>query len=69
MFRSFTYFYINLVVLVFMDSQVDLGSCKKSKVIPFCSNWCRLTVKEIAAFVQVDLKVGHLDVELKVLFH
>ena len=58
------------MVLVFMDGQVDLGSCKKFKMIfRFVQIWSQLTVKEIPAFVQVDLKVGHLDVELKVLFH
>ena len=29
----------------------------------------RLTVEQISAFVQVYLKVGHFDVELKVFFH
>ena len=29
----------------------------------------RLTVEQISAFVQVDFKVGHFDVELKVFFH
>ena len=58
-----------LVILVFMDSQVDLGSCKNPRLFRCAANLSRLTVKEIPAFVQVDLKVGHLDVELKVLFH
>ena len=31
--------------------------------------WLKLTIKQICDFVQIDFKVGDLDVELEVLLH
>ena len=60
--------HVNNFILVFMDSQVDFGSCKGKN----CTrSWMMiaLTIKEVSTFVQIDLEIGTLNVELKVLLH
>ena len=59
---------VNCPILVLMNSQVDFGSCKEKS----CTrSWMiiALTIQEVSTFVQIDLEIGTLDVELKVLLH